>query len=95
METEYETKADQARRSLRRVVIEDRQRKTLEHVRDSLGYAPDLDPNAYDQRTFRLINQRMQLDRLPHAEYVIPKLDDWKHWSAMGDGNRAAGSWRT
>jgi DNA-directed RNA polymerase specialized sigma24 family protein len=82
---EYETNAEEHRKKLRRVVIENRQRKTLEQVRDSLGYAPDLDPNAYDQRTFRLINQRMQLDRLPHADYVVPRLDDWKHWTAMGD----------
>ena len=83
--SEYETKAENHRRRLRRIVIEDRQRKTLEQVRDSLGYAPDVDPDAHDQRTFRLINQRKQLDQLPHAEYVVPALDDWKHWTAMND----------
>jgi hypothetical protein len=85
MDTEWQTKAEEGRRRLRRVVIEERQRKTLEQVRDSLGYAPEVDPNAHDQPTFRLINQRMQLDQLPHADYVVPALDDWKHWTAMGD----------
>ncbi|MEA2406940.1 MAG: hypothetical protein QOE69_1059 [Thermoleophilaceae bacterium] len=83
--SEYETSKEEARGRLRRVVIEDRQRKTLEGVRDNLGYEPDLDPNAYDQPTYRLINQRRRLDRLPNSEYVIAKLDEWKCWDAMND----------
>lgn len=50
MDTEWQTKAEEGRGRLRRVVIEDRQRKTLEQVRDSLGYAPDVDPNAHTSR---------------------------------------------
>lgn len=82
-------------RHLRRVVIddgqprpgalEDRQRKTIEHVRLSRGYAADVNPGAHDQATFRLINLRKELDALPGAEYVVPKLDDWKHWVKMND----------
>lgn len=72
-------------RRLRRVVIEDRQRKALEHVRSSLGYADDVDPGAYNQATFRLINQRKELDALPEADYVVPALDEWKHWEKMND----------
>ncbi|MCW2952762.1 MAG: hypothetical protein JWQ48_1932 [Conexibacter sp.] len=68
-----------------REALEDRQRKTLQHVRLSKGYAEDLDPHAHDQATFRLINLRRELDGLPGAEYVIPKLDDWKHWVKMSD----------
>lgn len=80
---------------LRRVVIddgrpqsgtlEDRQRKTIEHARLSRGYADDVDLNAHDQATFRLINMRKALDGLPGAEYIVPKLDDWKHWVKMND----------
>ena len=83
---------EEKRRRLRRVIIEDpqlrienRQRKTLEHVRDHLGYDADVDPNAYNKATFRLINQRKQLDRLSDAEYVVPALDEWKHWTKMND----------
>jgi RNA polymerase sigma factor (sigma-70 family) len=72
-------------RRLRRVFIEDRQRKTLEHARDHLGYADDVDPNAHDRATFRLINQRKQLDDLPGADFVVPALDNWKHWTKMSD----------
>jgi RNA polymerase sigma factor (sigma-70 family) len=25
------------------------------------------------------------LDKLPHADYVIPALDEWKHWTKMDD----------
>lgn len=70
---------------LRRVVIEDRQRKVLEHARISRGYAEDLDPHAHDRETFRLINQRKDLDQLPEASYVVPALDEWKHWTKMND----------
>jgi RNA polymerase sigma factor (sigma-70 family) len=73
------------RRHLRRVVIERHQRNTLEHVRDHLGYAADLDPKAYDRETFRLINQRRELEQLPEADEVLPLLDDWKYWDKMND----------
>jgi RNA polymerase sigma factor (sigma-70 family) len=74
-----------ARRRLRRVVIEERQEKTLEHARTSLGYAADTDAHGHDQNTFRLINQRKALDQLPNAEFIVPALDQWKHWSKMDD----------
>jgi hypothetical protein len=48
---------------LRRVVIEERQQRTLGHVRLSTGYADDVDPDSHDQGTFRLINQRKELER--------------------------------
>lgn len=70
---------------VRRVVIEDRQRKLLEHVRLSTGYAEDVGLHAHDQATFRLINQRKELDNLPGSEIVIPALDDWKYWTKMND----------
>jgi RNA polymerase sigma factor (sigma-70 family) len=73
------------RRHLRRVVIEDRQRNTLQHVRGSLGYADDLDPRAYNRDTFRMINQRRELERLPGSDDVIPMLDNWKYWDKMND----------
>jgi hypothetical protein len=72
-------------KTLRRVVIEDRQRRTLEQVRLSTGYGADVDPHAYDRETFRLINQRKDLDALPGADVVVPALDDWKHWTRMND----------
>ena len=50
---------------LRRVIIEERQQKTLEHVRSSAGYADDVSPHAHSAQTFRLINQRKELDKLP------------------------------
>jgi hypothetical protein len=62
-----------------------RQRKTLEHVRLSTGYAEDVDPHAHDQATFRLINQRKELDALRGAELVVPALDNWKHSTKMND----------
>jgi len=65
-----------ARARLRRVVIEERQQRTLDHVRLSTGYADDLDPHAHDRDTFRLINQRKELDELPGSELVVPALDD-------------------
>jgi RNA polymerase sigma factor (sigma-70 family) len=67
------------------VVIEDRQQKTLDHVRSSAGYADDVSPHAHDRATFRLINQRKELDGLPGADYVVPKLDHWKFWTKMKD----------
>jgi RNA polymerase sigma factor (sigma-70 family) len=76
---------DAKQKVLRRVVIEDRQRKVLEHARLSRGYAEDLDPHAHDRETFRLINQRKDLDGLPEASYVVPALDEWKHWTKMND----------
>lgn len=76
---------ERKRKALRRVVIEDRQRKVLEHVRLSQGYAEDLDPHAHDRDTFRLINQRKDLDQLPGAADVVPALDEWKHWTKMND----------
>lgn len=73
------------RAHLRRVVIEERQQRTLDHVRLSTGYADDVDPYAHDQGTFRLINQRKELDELPGSELVVPALDDWKYWTKMKD----------
>lgn len=73
------------RRRLRRVRIEERQEKVLEHVRGSLGYADDIDLHGHDQNTFRLINQRKELDKLPNADFVVPALDQWKHWTKMKD----------
>lgn len=70
---------------MRRVVIEERQEKTLEHARASAGYADDVSPQAHNAQTFRLINQRKELDELPEAEYVVPVLDEWKHWTKMND----------
>jgi RNA polymerase sigma factor (sigma-70 family) len=80
-----------ARRRLRRVVIdereliEERQRKTLEHARMASGYAADVDPRAHSRATFRLINERKALDELPGADYIVPALDEWKHWTKMSD----------
>jgi RNA polymerase sigma factor (sigma-70 family) len=76
---------ERKRKALRRVVIEDRQRKVIEHARLSQGYAEDLDPHAHDRDTFRLINQRKDLDKLSEAAYVVPALDEWKHWTKMND----------
>src|ERR1700675_60875 len=73
------------RRRLRRVRIEEQQEKVLEHVRGSLGYADDIDLHGHDQNTFRLINQRKELDKLPNADFVVPALDQWKHWTKMKD----------
>jgi RNA polymerase sigma factor (sigma-70 family) len=84
-EDNYGTPDTIARRRLRRVVIEERQAKTLEHVRSSLGYADEADPHGHDHNTFRLINRRKELDRLPGADFVVPGLDDWKHWTKMND----------
>jgi RNA polymerase sigma factor (sigma-70 family) len=79
--------------SVRRVVIEEpepslveeRQRLTIEHARMSRGYAEDVGVHSHDQATFRLINQRKELDKLPDADYVVPALDEWKHWTRMND----------
>jgi hypothetical protein len=79
--------------NVRRVVIqaaepsltEERQRLAIEHARMSRGYAEDVSPHAHDQATFRLINQRKELDKLPEADYVVPALDEWKHWGKMND----------
>lgn len=73
------------RAHLRRVIIEERQQLTLDHVRLSTGYADDVDPHAHSQDTFRLINQRKELDDLPGSELVVPALDDWKYWTKMND----------
>src|SRR4051794_34342636 len=70
---------------LRRVVIEERQQKTLEHVRSSTGYADDVSPHAHNPGTFRLINQRKELDKLAEADYVVPVLEQWKFWTKMND----------
>ena len=56
LNSDQATTQGEGRAHIRRVVIEERQRKTLEHVRPSTGYAEDLDPHAHDQATFRLIN---------------------------------------
>jgi RNA polymerase sigma factor (sigma-70 family) len=69
----------------RRRSLEERQRNTLEHLRVSRGYGEDVSPHAHDQATFRLINQRKDLDELAHADYVVPTLDEWKHWTKMND----------
>ena len=66
---------------LRRVVIEERQEKTLEHARLAAGYAEDVSPNAHDQATFRLINRRKAFDQLPGSENVMPMLDNWEYWT--------------
>ena len=47
---------------LRRVIIEERRQKTLDHVRSSAGYGDDVSPHAHSAQTFRLINQRKELD---------------------------------
>jgi RNA polymerase sigma factor (sigma-70 family) len=73
------------RHRLRRVRIEEQQGKVLEHVRGSLGYADDVDLHGHDQNTFRLINQRKELDKLPNADFVVPALDQWKFWTKMQD----------
>ncbi len=70
---------------LRRVLIEDRQQKALDHARQRAGYAEDVAPDAHDPATFRLINQRKELDALPHAGVVVQALDEWKHWQKMRD----------
>lgn len=70
---------------MRRVVIEERQQKTLDHVRSSTGYSDDLSPHAHSAQTFRLINQRKELDKLPEADYVVPVLEQWKYWTKMND----------
>jgi RNA polymerase sigma factor (sigma-70 family) len=66
-------------------LIEERQRRTLEHARMTAGYAEDVDPHAYGKTTFRLINERMALDSLPGSDYIVPALDEWKHWNKMSD----------
>lgn len=70
---------------MRRVVIEERQQKTLDHVRASTGYSDDVSPHAHNPTTFRLINQRKELDKLAEADYVVPALEQWKYWSKMND----------
>jgi len=69
----------------RRVIIEERQQKTLDYVRSSAGYADDVSPHAHSAQTFRLINQRKELEKLPEADYVVPVLEQWKYWSKMND----------
>lgn len=79
-----EPESGRARR-IRRVVIEEDQRRKLEHARGRNEYAADLDPHAHDPATFRLINQRKQLDLLPLADDVLPLLDKWKMWDKLND----------
>ena len=40
---------------------------------------------THDQGTFRLINQRKELDELPGSEFVVPALEDWKYWTKLND----------
>lgn len=75
----------QPERRLRRVVIEEDQQRKLAHARQRSGYAEDVSPHAHNQATFKLINQRKELDQLPGAEYVVPQLDKWKFWTKMND----------
>jgi hypothetical protein len=70
---------------LRRVVIEEDQRRKIEHLRLRHGYDADVNPHSHGQETFRLINERKDLDRLPGADFVVPALDDWKYWTKMSD----------
>src|SRR5215211_6140151 len=65
-------------RHLRRVRIEEDQERKIEHARVRAGYADDIPLGAHDDQTFRLINQRKQLDELAGAELVVPELDRWK-----------------
>ena len=75
----------ETRKRLRRVVIEERQQKVIDHARASRGYADDVGLHAHDRATFKLINQRKDLDELPGSDFVVPALDDWKHWTRMND----------
>lgn len=75
----------QPEQRLRHVVIEEDQRRKVEHARLRSGYAEDVSPHAHDQATFKLINQRKELDELPGADYVVPELDKWKFWTKMND----------
>lgn len=70
---------------VRRVVIEEDQRRKLEHVRSRYGYESDVSPHSHSEATFRLINERKDLDELPGASFVVPALDDWKFWTKMND----------
>lgn len=72
-------------RHLRRVRIEEDQYRKIEHARGRSGYADDVPLTAHDQQTFKLINQRKELDQLPGAELIVPELDRWKFWAKMGD----------
>ncbi|MGH2892852.1 MAG: sigma factor-like helix-turn-helix DNA-binding protein [Solirubrobacteraceae bacterium] len=81
--TEPRTPIDLTR--VRRVLIEERQQKAVEHARGAAGYNDDVSSHAHDAATFRLINQRKVLDRLWNADHVIPALDQWKHWTKMND----------
>jgi hypothetical protein len=72
-------------RQLRRVVIEEDQRRKLEHARAVAGFDEDADPHAHDQATFRLISERRHLDTLDGAEVVVPLIDQWKYWAKMND----------
>jgi RNA polymerase sigma factor (sigma-70 family) len=87
------------RPKLRRVVIEEEldhpnrqrrlregaQQRALDFARQSGGYASDLDEQAYDPATFRMINERKRLDEIDEADSVVPLLDDWNHWTKMDD----------
>jgi RNA polymerase sigma factor (sigma-70 family) len=70
---------------VRRVVIEDDQRRKLDRVRARHGYDQDVSPHAHSEATFRLINERKELDMLPGADFIVPALDDWKFWTKMND----------
>jgi RNA polymerase sigma factor (sigma-70 family) len=70
---------------LRRVVIEERQEKIVEHARLAASYDDDVDPHAHDQTTFRLINRRKEFDQLDGAEHVMPTLDNWDYWTKIND----------
>ena len=76
---------DESRKRLRRVIIEERQQKVIDHVRALGDYAHDVGLSAHDRATFKLINQRKDLDQLRGADYIVPRLDDWKHWGKMND----------
>jgi RNA polymerase sigma factor (sigma-70 family) len=84
-DTSRETPTDLAARHLRRVVIEEDQRRKVEHARLRSGYGADVDLHAHDQATFELINACKELDQLPGADVVVPMLDDWKFWTKVND----------
>jgi RNA polymerase sigma factor (sigma-70 family) len=73
------------RKALRRVRIMEDQQRALEHARAYQGFSGDVSPHAHDDRTFRMIQERKALDSLPGSEFIVPKLDEWKHWTKMRD----------
>jgi RNA polymerase sigma factor (sigma-70 family) len=66
-------------------VIEEDQRRKIDHARLHYGYDADVSPSSHGDETFRLINERKDLDELPGSEFVVPALDDWKFWTKMSD----------